>query len=163
MSTTEELADALLADEMRKSSVTSIQTQAQVHSPIGASTSGVQSSLPTGPVTSTPLSGLSFGSGDSGIGETSSEASGVSIEKVQHQLAITTQELMETKEALENSEKTISELEGRGEAGGNIHVDLRFKMRPCLKRNNFWFIVSTCNKYAAKQHLIKKVICYTVR
>ena len=150
MSTTEELADALLADEMRKSSVTSIQTQAQVHSPIGAFT------LPTGPVTSTPLSGLSIGSGDSGIGETSSESSGVSIEKVQHQLAITTQELMETKEALENSEKTISELKGRGEAGGKIHVDLRFKMRPCLKRNNFWFIVSTYNKYAAKQYLIKE-------
>lgn len=132
--TTEELADALLADEMRKSSVTSIQTQAQVHSPIGASTTGFQSSLPTGPVTSTPRSGLSIGSGDSGIGETSSEASGVSIEKVQHQLAITTQELMETKEALENSEKTITELKGRGEAGGKIHVDLRFKMRPCLKK-----------------------------
>lgn len=162
MSTTEELADALLADEMRKSSVTSIQTQAQVHSPIGASTTGVQSSLPTGPVTSTPRSGLSIGSGDSGIGETSSEASGVSIEKVQHQLAITTQELMETKEALENSEKTISELKGRGEAGGKIHVDLRFKMRPYLKRNDFWFIVSTYNKYATKQYLMKKKLYGTL-
>lgn len=106
---TEELADALLADEIRKSSVTSIQTQAQVHhGPITASSPepGTQASPGTEMVTSTPRSV----SGDSGIGDGSGEASGVAVEKIQHQLAITTQELMETKEALEKSEKTILEM-----------------------------------------------------
>lgn len=54
-------------------------------------------------------------SGDSGIGDGSGEASGESVEKIQHQLAITTQELMETKEALDKSEKMISEMK---EVGG---------------------------------------------
>ncbi|KAJ7382143.1 Delphilin [Desmophyllum pertusum] len=46
----EELADALLADEIRKSSVTTIQTQAQIHSPITASSPepGTQESRGTG-------------------------------------------------------------------------------------------------------------------
>lgn len=113
----EELADALLADEIRKSSVTSIQTQAQVHhSPITASTPGpsTQASPGAGMVTSTPRSV----SGDSGIGDGSGEGSGVAVEKIQHQLAITTQELMETKEALEKSEKTILEMK---EIGGECN------------------------------------------
>lgn len=115
---TEELADALLADEIRKSSVTSIQTQAQVHhSPVRASSSetGTQASSGTGIVTSTPRSV----SGDSGIGDSSGEGSGVSVEKIQHQLAITTQELMETKEALDKSEKMISEMK---EIGGRVYI-----------------------------------------
>lgn len=113
---TEELADALLADEIRKPSVTSIQTQAQVHrSPVTASSSGTQVSSGTGLVTSTPRSV----SGDSGIGDGSVEGSGVSMENIQHQLAITTQELMETKEALDKSEKMISEMK---EIGGRVWI-----------------------------------------
>lgn len=115
---TEELADALLADEIRKSSVTSIQTQAQVHhSPVRASSSeaGTQASSGTGIASSTPRSV----SGDSGIGDSSGEGSGVSVEKIQHQLAITTQELMETKEALDKSEKMISEMK---EIGGRVYI-----------------------------------------
>lgn len=115
---TEELADALLADEIRKSSVTSIQTQAQVHhSPVLASSSGTQASSGTEMVTSTPRSV----SGDSGIGEGSVEGSAVSVETIQHQLAITTQELMETKEALDKSEKMISEMK---EIGGRCTLDI---------------------------------------
>lgn len=109
----EELADALLADEIRKSSVTSIQTQAQVHhGPITASSPepGTQASPGTGIVTSTPRSV----SEDSGIGDGSGEGSGVSVEKIQHQLAITTQELMETKEALDKSERMRLEMEEIG-------------------------------------------------
>ena len=114
---TEELADALLADENRRSSGTSIQTQAQVHhSPVTASSSGTQASSGTGMVTSTPRSV----SGDSGIGDGSVEGSGASVEKMQHQLAITTQELMETKEALDKSEKMISEMK---EMGGRVCID----------------------------------------
>lgn len=114
---TEELADALLADEIRKSSVTRIQTQAQVHhSPVTASSSGTQASSGTGMVTSTPRSV----SGDSGIGDGSVEGSEVSVEKIQHQLAITTQELMETKQALDKSEKMISEMK---ETGGRVYID----------------------------------------
>lgn len=113
---TEELADALLADEIRKPSVTSIQTQAQVHhSPVTASSSGTQVSSGTGLVTSTPRSV----SGDSGIGDGSVEGSGVSMEKIQHQLAITTQELMETKEELDKREKMISEM---NEMGGRVCI-----------------------------------------
>ena len=117
---TEELADALLADEIRKSSVTSIQTQAQVHSPISPSAGGVQETHPSGPVTSTPRSGVSTGSGDSGIADGSGETSGVSVERIQHQLAITEQELMETKEALDKSEKRITEMKERDEALGEL-------------------------------------------
>ena len=120
---TEELADALLADEMRKASVTSVQTQAQVHSPISASGAAVQQSHPAGPVTSTPRSvgsGMSSVSVDSGIGGGSGEGSEESVEKIQHQLAITTQELMETKEALDKSEKVVLELKEREEARGKI-------------------------------------------
>ena len=114
---TEELADALLADEISKPSVTSIQTQAQVHhSPVTASSSGTQVSSGTGLVTSTPRSV----SGDSGIGDGSVEGSGVSVEKIQHQLAITTQELMETKEELDKREKMISEMK---EMGGSVYID----------------------------------------
>lgn len=106
-----------MADEIRKSSVTSIQTQAQVHhSPVTASSSGTQASSGTGMVTSTPRSV----SGDSGIGDGSVEGSEVSVEKIQHQLAITTQELMETKEALDKSEKMISEMK---ETGGRVYID----------------------------------------
>ena len=119
---TEELADALLAEDLRKSSLKTIQTQAQVHSPIRASEAGVQASHPAGPVTSTPRSGVSTGSGDSGIGDGSGEGSGVNVEKIEHQLAITTQELMETKEALDKSEKTILELQERGEVGGKACI-----------------------------------------
>ena len=115
---TEELADALLAEDLRKSGVTSIQTQAQVHSPVRSSEAGVQASHLAGPVTSTPRSGVSTGSGDSGIGDGSGEGSGVNVEKIEHQLALTTQELMETKEALDKSEKTILELKERAEVGG---------------------------------------------
>lgn len=101
-----------MADEIRKSSVTTIQTQAQIHSPITASSPepGTQESRGTGMVTSTPRSV----SGDSGIGDGSGEASGVNVEKIQHQLAITTQELMETKEALDKSEKIRMELKDIG-------------------------------------------------
>ena len=102
---TEELADALLADEMRKSKVTSIQTQAQVHSPISASGRG-QEELHA-PV-----------SGDGGIAEGSAELSGAGMEKIQHQLAVTTQELMETKEALDKSEKKLLEMQEKSEATG---------------------------------------------
>lgn len=122
---TEELADALLADEIRKSSVTSIQTQAQVHSPISPSGTGALESHPAGTVTSTPrsvASGVSNGSGDSGIGDGTGEASGVDAEKIQHQLAITTQELMETREALDKSEKVISEMKDMGERGGTFFL-----------------------------------------
>ena len=105
-----------MADEIRKSSVTSIQTQAQVHhSPVAASSSGTQAFAGTDMVTSTPRSV----SGDSGIGDGSVEGSGVSVEKIQHQLAITTQELMETKEALDKSEKMISEMK---EIGGRVYI-----------------------------------------
>lgn len=118
---TEELADALLADEMRKASVTSVQTQAQVHSPMSASGAAGQQSHPAGPVTSTPrsvASGMSSASRDSGISNGSGEASGESVENIQHQLAITTQELMETKEALDKSEKAVLELKEREEGRG---------------------------------------------
>ena len=122
---TEELADALLADEMRKASVTS--TQAQVHSPMSLSGAAVQQSHPAGPVTSTAhsvASGMSSASGDSGIdvgsGVASGESSGESVEKIQHQLAITTQELMETKEALDKSAKMVLEMKEREETQGKV-------------------------------------------
>ena len=110
-----------MADEIRKSSVTSITTQAQVHAPFTGSlpepgTPGVRGQ---GVVTSTPRSVSSGASGDSGIGDGSGETSGESVEKVQHQLAITTQELMETKEALDKSEKMRLELE---ELGGTCRL-----------------------------------------
>ena len=128
---TEELADALLADEISKPSVTSIQTQAQVHhSPVTASSSGTQVSSGTGLVTSTPRSV----SGDSGIGDGSVEGSGVSVEKIQHQLAITTQELMETKEELDKREKMISEMK---EMGGSVYIDNT--QYQCL---NFWRLIT---------------------
>ena len=131
---TEELADALLADEIRKPSVTSIQTQAQVHhSPGTASSSGTQASSGTGMVTSTPRSV----SGDSGIGDGSVEGSGDAMEKVQHQLAITTQELMETKEALDERDKMISEMKERG---GRVCINNTVPMLNFLATNNqVWF------------------------
>lgn len=100
-----------------------------MHSPISPSGAAVEESKPTGPVTSTPrsvASGVSVASGDSGIGnepgDASGDASGESVEKIQQQLAITTQELMETKEALEKSEKMVSEMKEREEAGGKDKV-----------------------------------------
>lgn len=116
---TEELADALLADEIRKSSVTSLTTQAQVHAPFTGTSPepGAPGNRGQGIVTSTPLSASSGGSGDSGIVVGAGETSGEAVEKIQHQLAITTQELMETKEALDESEKKRRELE---ELGGTV-------------------------------------------
>lgn len=96
-----------------------------MHSPISPSGAAVEESKPTAPVTSTPrsvASGVSVASGDSGIGNEPGDASGESVEKIQQQLAITTQELMETKEALEKSEKMVSEMKERGEAGGKDKV-----------------------------------------
>ena len=124
---TEELADALLADEIRKSSVTSLTTQAQVHAPFAGSSTepGTSGNRGQGIVTSTPRSVSSGVSGDSGIVVGSGETSGESVEKIQHQLAITTQELMETKEALDESEKKRKELE---ELGGTIRTWAMFKI-----------------------------------
>ena len=110
MHLTEKIADALLAIEVRKSvsqDSSTIQTQAQIHSPRPAS------SLETTPQSSTAQDvtsppGSSVLSGGSREEPAVGGLEGVpraSLEKVEHQLAITTQELMETKEALEESER----------------------------------------------------------
>lgn len=115
---TEELADALLADELRKSKAARIQTQAQVHSPISASSRGVGKSNSSGAVTSTPRAGTGEDSADVEF------SSGAVVEEIQQKLAITTQELKDTKEALDKSEKKLLEMQERGEAGGKDLVQI---------------------------------------
>ena len=107
---TEELADALLADELRKSKAARIQTQAQVHHPISASSRSVGKSNSSGPLTSTPRAGTGENSAD--------------VEEIQQKLAITTQELKDTKEALDKSEKKLLEMQEKGEAGGKDLVQI---------------------------------------
>ena len=115
---TEELADALLADELRKSKAARIQTQAQVHHPISASSRSVVKSNSSGPVTSTPRVGTGENSADVEF------SSGADVEEIQQKLAITTQELKDTKEALDKSEKKLLEMQDRGEAGGKDLVQI---------------------------------------
>ena len=94
-----------MADELRKSNAARIQTQAQVHSPTAASSRSVVKSSSSGPVTSTPRAGTG-------------EDSGADVEEIQQKLAITTQELEDTKEALDKSEKKLLEMQEKGEQGG---------------------------------------------
>ena len=107
-----------MADELRKSKAARIQTQAQVHSPISASSRGVVKSNSSGAVTSTPRAGTGEDSGDIEF------SSGAVVEEIQQKLAITTQELKDTKEALDKSEKKLLEMQERGEAGGKDLVQI---------------------------------------